>query len=198
MALFSELKRRNVRRTAVLYVVAAWLLLQVALILIELDLAPASVGPLTFRILAIAFPIALLVSWYVDITPAITLITERRMDFIVIALLSAAVILFAYSKSRPKGTPDHSIAVLPFTNMNGDPEQEYFSDGISEELLILLAQCPEFRDDPRFVELMLELDATLATERDKVLKLICFKNPTPENWQPLPKTCEGVEERPES
>jgi hypothetical protein len=48
-------------------------------------------------------------------------------------------------------------------------------------------------DESRFVALQRELDAILAVERDKVLQLICFNNPTPDNWRPLPKTCEGVD-----
>jgi TolB-like protein len=64
---------------------------------------------------------------------------------IVISLLCAAVILFAYDKWWTSGPTNKSIAVLAFKNMSGDPEQEYFSDGISEELLNLLAQIPELR-----------------------------------------------------
>ncbi|PLX57180.1 MAG: hypothetical protein C0629_03615 [Chromatiales bacterium] len=158
MALFSELKRRNVLRMAVLYVVAAWLIMQVAEVLIGLGVAPDSIGPATFKVLLIGFPIALAISWYYEITPeglkleknvdrgeSITHVTGRRMDFIVIALLSAALLLFAYDKWWPRGTMDQSIAVLPFTNMSGDAAQEYFSDGISEELLNLLAQFQDLR-----------------------------------------------------
>ncbi len=58
-------------------------------------------------------------------------------------LLCAAVILFAYDKWWIGPPPERSIAVLAFENMSADPEQEYFSDGISEELLNLLAQIPE-------------------------------------------------------
>ena len=58
-------------------------------------------------------------------------------------MLIAAVILFAYDKWWIGGPPEKSIAVLPFTNMSDDPGQEYFSDGISEELLNLLAKIPE-------------------------------------------------------
>ena len=50
-------------------------------------------------------------------------------------------------------------------------------------------------DEPRFVALQQELDAILAVEHDKVLQLICFNNPVPRDWQPLPETCEGVEEQ---
>jgi TolB-like protein len=65
------------------------------------------------------------------------------LDFIVISLLCAAVILFAYDKWWMGGPPEQSIAVLAFENMSDDPEQEYFSDGISEELLSLLSKIPQ-------------------------------------------------------
>jgi TolB-like protein len=73
------------------------------------------------------------------------------MDFIVIAMMAAALILFAYDKwwlSADKdifAPPANSIAVLAFANMSPDPEQEFFSDGVSEELLNLLAQVPELK-----------------------------------------------------
>jgi TolB-like protein len=153
MKLFSELKRRNVLRMAVLYVVAAWLVMQVAEVLIGLGALPESTGQWILGLLAIGFPIALIFSWFFEITPeglslekdvaegqSITRATGRRMDFVIIAILSAGLILFAYDKWWPRGPPELSVAVLPFVNMSADPEQEYFSDGISEELLNLLAQ----------------------------------------------------------
>lgn len=49
--------------------------------------------------------------------------------------------------------------------------------------------------DPRFIALQQELDKLLIAEREKVLQLICFNNPAPAGWQPLPATCEGVTEQ---
>ncbi len=131
---------------------------QVAEVLIDLAKLPDWIGTTTLALLAVGFPIALIFSWFYEITPegislekdvdraeSITHVTGRRLDFIVISLLCAAVILFAYDKWWMSGPPEQSIAVLPFENMSGDPEQEYFSDGISEELLNLLAQIPELR-----------------------------------------------------
>jgi len=156
MGLILELRRRNVLRMAVLYVVAAWLIMQVAGVLIDLGNLPDSIGPSIFPLLVIGFPIALIFSWFYEITPegislekdvnradSITRVTSRRLDFIVIALLSAAVILFAYDKWWIGPPPGKSIAVLAFENMSADPDQEYFSDGISEDVLNLLAQIPE-------------------------------------------------------
>jgi TolB-like protein/tetratricopeptide (TPR) repeat protein len=158
MRLVSELRRRNVPRMAVLYVVAAWLILQVAEVLIDLAKLPDSIGTTALWLLGIGFPIALIFSWFYEITPegislendvdpeaSITHVTGRRLDFIVISLLCAAVILFAYDKWWMQGPPRNSIAVLPFVNMSDDASNEYFSDGISEELLNLLANIPELR-----------------------------------------------------
>ena len=158
MALIKELKRRNVFRMAVLYAIAAWLIMQVAEVLNDLANLPDWVGPIVLGLLAVGFPIALILSWFYELTPAgislekggdraesITRMTGRRLDFIVISLLCAAVILFAFDKWWIGGPPQQSIAVLPFENMSADPEQEYFSDGISEELLNLLAKIPELR-----------------------------------------------------
>ena len=156
MTIVRELKRRNVFRMAVLYVVAAWLIMQVAEVIIGLANLPKWIGPTTLILLAVGFPIALIVSWFYEITPegitlekdvepgeSITHVTGRRLDFLAISLLCAAVILFAYDKWWIGPPPQRSIAVLAFENMSGDPEQEYFSDGISEELLNVLAQFPE-------------------------------------------------------
>jgi TolB-like protein/Tfp pilus assembly protein PilF len=141
---------------AVLYAVAAWLIMQVADVLKDPASLPDWVGPTVLGLLAVGFPIALILSWFYEVTPegitlekdvdreeSITHVTDRRLDFLVISLLCAAVILFAYDKWWIGGPPDKSIAVLAFENMSDDPEQEYFSDGISEELLNLLSKIPQ-------------------------------------------------------
>ena len=158
MGLISELRRRNVLRMAVLYAIAAWLIMQVAEVIMDLANLPNWIGPTILGLLAVGFPIALIFSWFYELTPegislekdvdraeSITHVTGRRLDFIVISLLCAAVILFAYDKWWMQGPPEKSIAVLPFENMSGDPGQEYFSDGLAEELLNLLARIPELR-----------------------------------------------------
>jgi len=163
MNFFSEIKRRNVLRMALLYGVTAWLIMQVADVVIGLATLPEWSGQAVLGVLAVGFPIALSFAWIYEITPegvklekevdrseSITHITGRRMDFVVIAVLAAAVIVFAYDKwwlgpndgFRP---PPNSIAVLAFANMSPDADQEFFSDGISEELLSLLAKVPELQ-----------------------------------------------------
>lgn len=158
MKLFIELKRRNVLRMAALYVVAAWLIMQVAEVIITLAELPGWSGQLVLTVLAVGFPIALVFSWFYELTPegislekevdraeSITHVTGRRMDFVVIAMLCAALLLFAHDKWWIGPPPERSIAVLPFENLSADPEQEYLSDGISEELLNSLAQVRELR-----------------------------------------------------
>jgi len=153
MGLVSELRRRNVFRMAVLYAVAAWLIMQVAEVIIGLANLPEWIGPTILGLLAIGFPIALIFSWFYELTPegisldkdaapgeSSTTVGGKRFELIVISLLAAAVILFAYDKWWIGPPPEKSIAVLAFENMSGDPEQEYFSDGVSEEILNLLAQ----------------------------------------------------------
>jgi len=142
---------------AVLYVVAAWLIMQVAEVLIALADLPGWTGPAILAVLAIGFPISLIFSWFFEITPegltlekgvsaseSITRVTGRRMDFIVISLLGAAVILFAYDKwwSPP---PELSIAVLPFEDLGANSRHEYFVDGIHDELLTRLSQINALR-----------------------------------------------------
>ncbi len=158
MSIVRELKRRNVFRMAVLYMVAAWLIMQVTEVLITLVPLPHWIGTTVVWLLAIGFPISLIFSWFYEITPegislekdidpeqSIAHVTGRRLDFLVISLLIAAVILFAYDKWWMSGPPEKSIAVLPFMNMSNDPEQEFFSDGISEEQLNVLAKIPGLR-----------------------------------------------------
>ena len=158
MGLVSELRRRNVVRMVVLYAVAAWLIMQVAEVVVTLAALPDWIGPAILGLLAVGFPIALIFSWFYELTPgglslerdiepgkSMTHVTGRRMDFIVISMLTAAVLLFAWHTWWPTAPTDKSIAVMAFENMSHDPDQEYFSDGISEELLNTLAQVPELR-----------------------------------------------------
>ena len=177
-SLFSELKRRNVIRVALVYIVAAWLLLQVADVVLNNIEAPNWVFQTILLLVVLGFPFAVIFAWAFELTPeglkkekdvdrseSITHDTGRKLDFIIIAVLVLALVYFAYDKYvidpaqeetlatastqaeeiSETDTPEMSIAVLPFVNMSSDPEQEFFSDGISEELLNMLAQFPGLR-----------------------------------------------------
>jgi tetratricopeptide (TPR) repeat protein len=80
---------------------------------------------------------------------------------------------------------DAVVAALKSAVQLGLRNPQIFDDPIFEEV----------RDAPGFAALQLELDAILATERDKVLQMICFNNPVPDDWQPMPATCAGVADR---
>src|SRR4051812_17466411 len=169
---FAELKRRNVVRAAGLYLVGAWLLTQVASTVLPMFGAPDWLPRSIVILLAIGFIPALIFSWVFEVTPeglkrdaevpperSIAPQTARRMDRMIIAVLMAALGYFAFDKfvlgprrqtTRLPNEPAsalnaQSIAVLPFVNMTSDKEQEYFSDGLSEELLNQLAQIPQLR-----------------------------------------------------
>ena len=157
MRLISELRRRNVLRMAALYAVSAWLIMQVADVLIDLADLPGWIGLTVLVLLAIGFPIALVLSWIYEITPeGIARDTEdsadrpapdlagRRLDFVVIALLCAAVILFAYDKWWAFEPLERSIAVLPFDNRSGLAEDTYFVAGIHDDILTQLSKLASF------------------------------------------------------
>jgi TolB-like protein len=167
MSLISELKRRNVFRVGLAYLAVAWLLLQFLDVVMPMLTLPDWVGRFFLLVIAVGFPFAIIIAWAFELTPegirreadvvpaeSMAPVTGRRLDFIIIAVLGAAVAFFVVDKfflgdaevepvataeqSSPV-TKDKSIAVLPFVNMSSDPEQEFFSDGITEEILNTLA-----------------------------------------------------------
>ena len=155
MSLITELKRRNVFRVGAAYAVAAWLLMQVVDVVIPVIEAPDWVAKSILLLLAIGFPVALLFAWAFELTPeglkferdvdrssSIATSTGRRLNYAIIGILSAALVFFALDKFvwraadiESSASQKRSIAVLPFANMSGDPDQLFFSDGISEEIL---------------------------------------------------------------
>lgn len=170
-----ELKRRNVFRVGVAYVIVSWLIVQV----IETVSGPLGLPEWTeafFIVLVLAgLPLVLIFAWAFELTPeglkktkevdkdtSVTTDTGRKLNYTIIAVLVIALGYFVWERqglveqSETTAEVDDaageivqtaaaSIAVLPFVNMSADPEQEYFSDGISEELLNLLAKIPELR-----------------------------------------------------
>ena len=200
MSFFNELKRRNVFRVSIGYVITAWLLLQVVDLVLENVNAPDWVMQVFMLALAIGFPLVLFFAWAFEMTPegvkresqvdrsqSIAPQTGRKMDRNIIIALTLALAYFAYDKflaSPADDLPDvtvaeqhlqqesastdtlvpaedaitqagappsalnpdeKSVAVLPFVNMSDDAQNEYFSDGISEELLNVLVKVQGLR-----------------------------------------------------
>lgn len=163
-SLFGELKRRNVFKVAVAYIVVGWVVLQVADTITPLMNLPEWAGSTLLFFMIAGFPIAILFSWIFELTPeglkkqtevdqdaSITVGTGRKIDFIIIGFLVLAIGGLVWDRQNTSDAPVQtaeaektkaSIAVLPFVNMSSDPEQEYFSDGISEEILNVLAKTP--------------------------------------------------------
>ncbi|NJD31304.1 MAG: hypothetical protein FIB04_05395 [Gammaproteobacteria bacterium] len=134
MRLIAELKRRKVFQTAAIYAAAAWLLLQVAGLLLQMLEVPAWGLKLVFVVLLVGFPLALVLSWMHQITPQGI---RREVDIPPPERVAEA--------PPAVGATDNSIAVLPFDNMSDDPSNAHFADGLSEELLNLLARMPGLR-----------------------------------------------------
>jgi len=168
MSLFAELKRRNVLRAGAFYAASAWLLVQVATQVFPFFHIAEWVVRWIVVAAAIGFPFALLFSWFYEWTPqglqreseiapneSSTRQADKKLDRWIIAILALAVVLLLADKlilpeaanpgSDKVAPSDKSIAVLPFLNLSSDKEQDYFSDGLSEELLNQLAQIPQLR-----------------------------------------------------
>ena len=169
---FGELRRRNVYKVAVAYAVVSWLLVQAASILFPTFEAPPWVMKVFVAVLVLGFPIALIFSWAFEITSegikresevdpgkSIAPRTGRRIVGLTMVLAVVAAALFAFQLLRSKiltkatgsvasiasNISSKSVAVLPLVNTSGDPSNEYFSDGLSEELIAVLAKIPDLK-----------------------------------------------------
>jgi len=169
MSLFIELKRRNVFRVAIAYSIVAWLIAQVAEMAFESFGTPDWVMKTLLFLLVTGLPIAVIFAWAFEMTPegikrekdvdrsqSITQQTGRKLNYTIIAVLVLALTLSLATRDWSDKAPhdpaiaepasdDTSIAVLPFVNMSDDKENEYFSDGISEELLNVLVKVEGLR-----------------------------------------------------
>jgi TolB-like protein/tetratricopeptide (TPR) repeat protein len=188
VSLFNELKRRNVIRVALFYIVAAWLLVQVAETVLPLFDVPDGVLRGLVILLVLGFVPALVLAWVFELTPqglkretdpalsdAMREQGARRLNIAVIVLLLLAIGLFGYERLRgvpappalPAAPPPvaqvpgdiapapapaaataaepQSIAVLAFADLSPDRDQEYFGDGIAEEILNALVRIPGLR-----------------------------------------------------
>ncbi|WP_416879258.1 tetratricopeptide repeat protein [Litorimonas sp.] len=175
--LLSELRRRNVFRVAMVYGVVGWLLAQVAVMLENAFSLPVWFDTLVISLLLIGFPIALIFSWAFELTPEgfqptdknvrtssdadLTRKKKRGLNVVIISglVVAVAVLLFrevtdtrapvGASMAQAEAPSDMSIAVLPFEDFSADKDQAYFANGISEELLNVLARIQGLRVSSR-------------------------------------------------
>lgn len=178
MGLFSELKRRNVFRVAIAYFIVAWIILQVGDVLAPALLLDQWVNRLLAFFLVLGFPVALVLAWAFELTPegirlekhvdrskSITRMTGRKLDYLIIVVLAAALGVFAFDKWVLESTRDaetgratgeqsadsvilpyeeslarNSVVVLPFIDLSPKGDQGYFADGLTEELIVRLSR----------------------------------------------------------
>jgi len=161
---FAELKRRNVYKVAIAYAVVAWLLMQIATQVFPFLEIPNWAIRLVIMLIVIGFPIALVIAWAFELTPEGLKRTEvadelpkksaRSYAWIYVVIVAGviSVSLFFFGRytaiSKQSGLPElpaKSIAVLPFENLSGNPENAYFTDGIQEEILMRLAKIADLK-----------------------------------------------------
>jgi serine/threonine-protein kinase len=163
---FGELKRRNVYKVGVAYAVVGWLLIQVATQVFPFLEIPNWTIRLVILLTALGFPVALIIAWAFELTPEGIKRTEAAdaarqhsrgavwIAVVVIAAMLSLGLFFlgrytGHATARPTDADtafaEKSIAVLPLVNTSGDPNNEYFSDGLSEELIAVLAKIPDLK-----------------------------------------------------
>jgi len=204
-SLFAELRRRNVYKVAVAYIVGGWALSQGIAQVFPIFDVPNGAIRLVVLLIIIGLPVALVLAWAFEITPQGIRRTEtadampqagrqKKNAWIYIVVVGVVVsiglfLLGRYSAgqhARQSEATTKSIAVLPLINESGDPKDEYFSDGLSEELIAALAQISglkvigrsssfRFKDrkeEPRIIGEKLGvstlLDGTVRKQGDKV------------------------------
>lgn len=167
MSLVAELRRRNVFRVAAAYLVVGWLLTEVLTTILPTLGAPEWASRAVILIFAFGFIPAVVISWFYELTPdgikrdhevdhdaLASRKTKKKLDHAAIVTVVVLIILiglFSARQTSDNGAPDDavisnaSVAVLPFVNMSNDEDNEYFSDGLTETLLHMLAQVPDLK-----------------------------------------------------
>jgi TolB-like protein/Tfp pilus assembly protein PilF len=160
---FAELRRRNVYKVAVAYGVVSWLLIQVATQVFPIFDIPNWGSRLVVLLLALGFPVALVLAWAYELTPegikrteeidpgkSIARRTGRKLDFVIIGVLLAVIAVLAFQRYGGRNppvpdVPEKSIAVLPFENRSEEKANAYFADGIQEEILTRLSKIADLK-----------------------------------------------------
>ncbi|MDH5227263.1 MAG: hypothetical protein OEW50_07675 [Gammaproteobacteria bacterium] len=160
MSLLAEIKRRRVGKVAVAYGAVAWGVTESASVVLPALGVPDWAMTFLVVFLLTGFPIAMVLAWVFDVSPTGIRRTEPLPDVavapqlqfrmraafgiaVLLAMAGLGYLLYERGLGRAEASGKHSsIAVLPFTNLSGDASKDYFSDGMSEELLNLLARVP--------------------------------------------------------
>jgi TolB-like protein len=168
--LFAELKRRNVYKVAVAYAIVGWLLVQIATQVFPFLEIPSWVVRLVIVLVAIGFPIALVIAWAFELTPEGLKRTEdvdlsaaarapKKHAWVYVVVIGAgiSVALFFLGRytagnlgtPRPNeaatALPAKSIAILPFDNLSRDPDNAFFTEGVQDEILTRLAKVADLK-----------------------------------------------------
>ena len=170
MSFFAELKRRNVFKVGLAYVIVAWIIIQVADTLLPTYGAPAWVMPVFTTIILLGFPLALVLSWALEISPSGISVTHDGdttkgspsgliLNFVIMGVMAVVILWLVFDRGQSPATIEvistpeestaiveqpsrlpNSIAVLPFENLSPDPDNAYFAAGIHDTVLHELAK----------------------------------------------------------
>ena len=159
-----ELKRRSVFKVGVVYLAAAWILLQVVATVAPMLTLPAWFERAVLLLLAIGFPVALILAWAFELTSegvqrdrgvtSPSSAGRNPIDYVVVLVLGVALVYFVadkffWSQQAPEAPLERSIAVLPFTNMTMDEQNDPFTDGIHDDLLTQLSRIASLKTTSR-------------------------------------------------
>ena len=158
MTILQEMQRRKVIRAAAVYIVAAWLLLQVAATIAPIMTLPEWFERLVLALLVLGFPVALILAWTLELRPdgvgpdqSVKSSRPRRIiDYTLLAIIAATLAWFVFDPFGPEAPPenaalDASVAILPFTNLNNDDANAPFTSGIHADLLTQIARIKTVR-----------------------------------------------------